>query len=157
MHTASVWLAARGCVADDQDSDDARPASGTLGVAVEFKVPWRSPLRLPTAFKALLDGIVCSFHRHNGHGDLDELAARVTAQLKGSIHEEQVKRLLTTGPSELGARRLLHAWGGSVQWNPADDELVVIEARLVRSDTDTPACQAKLVQPRPAEGLCPDD
>ncbi len=81
-----------------------------------------------------------------GVGDLPLLAARVASKLKAKASEEEITRLLTSGPSELGPRRLLQPFGASVQWNPADDALVLIDARMTRVDSGPPRCRVTLAE-----------
>lgn len=99
---------------------------------------------LHSSMKALLDGIVASFHRHDGTGDVEELSSRVAGQL-GSTPAD-VQRLLIEGPAELGTRGLLHAFGREVQWNPADDLLVSVHLAVERADVSRADCLATLIE-----------
>jgi hypothetical protein len=155
---AAVWLAARRSVVGGGGVDEVSIAS-TLGLTVEVEAPKQSPLRLPSMLKALLDGIVCSFHRHDGTGDVPQLAARVASKVKGKASAEEITSLLASGPSELGPRRLLQPFGASVQWNPADDALVLIDARMTRVDSGPPRCRARLVEvdPQPEPSSSPEE
>ncbi len=142
VSTASVWLAARRATGP---AAEAQEPSTPVGINVSVEVPSRARFSLSSALKGLLDGIVCSFHRHDGSGDLDLMTARVAAKLGTPSLAGEVRLLLLSGSCELGVRRLLHSWGESVQWNPADDGLVWIDASLRRSDVAAPRCHAKLL------------
>lgn len=139
FRTSTVWAAARAVAcAEEQPSPSVH-----LALDVSFSVPPSSRLRLPSSMKALLDGVVASFHRHDGSGDSAMLVGRLSRQV-GSLSAVDVHRLLYEGPAALGARALLRRLGEALQWNPADDRLVAVEARMAQSEGSAAHCVARL-------------
>ena len=136
LKTSTVWAAARASAGPSS----VVATSQRLGLEVEVVLPASS--RLASAMKALLDGVVASFHRHDGTGDLDLLVGRIAPALAPS----EVQRLLVTGPQELGVRTLVRPFAKSVQWNPADDLLVTVELRRARTDPGPASCRATLFE-----------
>ena len=139
FRTSTVWAAARAVAAADEEASD----SGHLALDVSFSIGASSRLRLPSSMKALLDGVVASFHRHDGSGDSEALIGLLSRQV-GSSSVLDVHRLLHVGPDALGVRPLLRRLGKAIQWNPADDRLVAVDVSLARSEGSAAHCVAKL-------------
>lgn len=110
-------------------SDQALP----FGVRVRLLAPLAARRRNAAALvKPLLDGILCGFHAHSGR-DLDEISARVATRLDRP--SDEIACLLSSDQrAVLGTRRLLHKWGRSVQWNPADELCVAAELTIESSE-----------------------
>ena len=72
-------------------------------------------------FKPLFDGIIAAMHTHDGR-HMDVVAPRLAHRLE--TDERVIRDLLSRGEAILGARSVIHPWGNSIQWNPADDRLV---------------------------------
>lgn len=140
FRTSTVWAVARALAATSEVESDSRE----LEVDVDITLPATSSLGLASLMKPLLDGVVASFHCHDGSGDLDLLAGRLAGQLGAGTPE--VKRLLLKGPAALDARPLVRRFGEGVQWNPADDRLVAVEIRMTKGGTEMPRCCARLYE-----------
>lgn len=141
----TVWHAAR-LSADTSAPGWVPPTStGPLGLVIDIELPTRSTIRLASSLKALVDGVVSSFHRHDGSGDVPRLVGRLAAKLVDRAGEEEVRTLLSTGPAELGPRALVHAWRDTIKWNPADDALIVVDVRLTRGGSNSSTCRARLL------------
>lgn len=139
LRATTIWAAARAAATTQAGETGARE----VGLDVRLVLPARSTIGLPSSMKALLDGIIASFHRHDGSGDVEDLSSRVAAQLGATTAD--ARRLLLEGPAELGPRSLVHAFGRGVQWNPADDWLVTADLSVERGDSPTGECIAALV------------
>lgn len=147
VRAATVWAAARTVAALTEDPSQ----SHEFGLDVVLALPATSPLGLASSMKRLLDGLVSSFHAHDGSGDVDLVAGRLAQQL-GTHSIAALKQLLLQGPAVLGTRSLVRPFGDGVQWNPADDWLVTIDVQVTRGGTAPPRCLAKVyeVTERPA-------
>lgn len=119
--------------------------SRQLELEVDLILPTNSSLRLGASMKVLLDGVVASFHCHDGSGEIDLLAGRIAQQLGGRSVAD-VQRLLLLGPAALGVRPLVRRFGAGVQWNPADDWLVSLDVRARPKGTGRARCSAKLYE-----------
>ena len=113
----SVWREMKDCetkVYNKYEND------GPLGIRINLKVPkgWLG-FNFVTILKPLLDGVISSFHTHNGK-DIDEIVKRLSN--KNPISPEYAKQLLLkSGKDVLGQKNLIWLWGDSLQWNPSDD------------------------------------
>ncbi|MCW8138120.1 MAG: hypothetical protein KIT58_04375 [Planctomycetota bacterium] len=149
LRPAAVWLAARRAA---EQQDLGLQATGPLGLDLELELPRNARLQIASSLKPLLDGVVCAFHTHDGTGDVRDLSERITRSLGGTADAEEVLQLLTTGPCELGARALVRPWRDGVQWNPADDALVQVDVRVLRSDVTAPECRVQVHELVPVAG-----
>lgn len=139
VRATTIWAAARAAATVQAADAGARE----VGLEVRLVLPTNSTLGLHSSMKALLDGIIASFHRHDGSGNVDDLSSRVAAQL--GVTAGEARGLLLEGPAELGPRRLVHAFGRQVQWNPADDWLVTADLCVERVGGSPGECTAMLV------------
>lgn len=105
------------------------PEAYLLRLTIDPPHQWRGGLA--GLLKPLTDGVIAALHTHNGPTDaVAERAAAVDPQLSAA----EVARLLTEHRDvPLGAVRLVVPWGNSVQWHPADDQIVGLDARIVRT------------------------
>ena len=78
--------------------------------------------------KPAFDGIVSSFHSHDG-ADLEEVGKRIARQL-GVDSREVTDHLMAREAAILSRRQLVHLRGEGIQWNPADDLCVAGELLL---------------------------
>ena len=91
----------------------------------------RVTLSAPRAFnvarhvKALFDGLISAFHRHNG-SDIHEISQRVSSRL-GVSATQVSEMLMSTDGVALGPKCLLKRFRDGVQWHPADDKCVAAE------------------------------
>ena len=92
------------------------------GIQIKVKAPIGTTINLASIVKPVLDGIISSFHTHNG-SDIIELSERL-AKLLGENKQMVEKMLIDTQMNMLGTRNLLHKFGHNIQWNPADDTCV---------------------------------
>ncbi len=122
----AVWEAMRG----DRELAVATGSLGSyFGLSVTVRPPaGTAPLNLVNLLKPVFDGVVSSFHQHDGTDDA-ELGRRVAGSLESE--PERVSQLLVDGSQAvLGSRRLLWRRGDGVQWGPADDRCVAGELLL---------------------------
>ena len=97
-----------------------------------LEVPANVHVAPAKVIKPLADGTVAAFHCHDGSA-LSELSRRVSAQI--ALQPDAIaQKLVDDRHAVLGPRRLLHAWGKSVQWNPADDRCLALELLLRHGD-----------------------
>lgn len=119
---------------------------GLAGQRYALRFVLRGPARLARSTVALLkpivDGVVASFHQHDGT-KLDDLAARVDAVLAGTVDARPL--LMHDSRAVLGRRRLLWPRAQGVQWNPADDLCVVGELLFEPGETATTRLDGRLV------------
>lgn len=127
LDLAHVWLHARRAAASAPASASASPER--LALSLTVRTAFGDAPHLGSVLKGLVDGFVCSMHRHDSD-DLDELASRLASRFGKATEAREIGELLMVGAAELGGRRLLYRRDTGVQWNPADDGLVVIEAEI---------------------------
>lgn len=150
LDLAHVWLHARRAAPTAPTTADLQP----LALSLTIRAARASALHLGSALKGIVDGLVCSMHRHDGD-DLAELAGRLASRLNDSAEAEEIGALLMARTAELGQRRLLWRRDTGVQWNPADDGLVVIEAELEDADIVGTEVHARLRMAVPPAGREP--
>lgn len=114
------WLKMKKCKIDVYNN---YTNEGFLGISINIKVP-KAPekhnnFNFVTILKPMIDGIMSSFHTHNGK-DIDEIANRLSK--KSYLSPKNIKQLLMQNEKAvLGQKDLIRLWGNSVQWNPSDD------------------------------------
>lgn len=138
MTASMVWLAARpaiitSCVSLTLD----------LALAVRLFAPATSHLTLPSTMKPLLDGFLAACHRHDG-SHRGTVVRRLAARLE--YEAQALESLLHDGAAPLGERGLVHPWGDSVQWNPADDRLTAIDISLEDAAIEDIRCEARVLE-----------
>ncbi len=107
-------------------------SSTPFGVQVTINTPV-ARISLSHTIKPLLDGIISSFHNHDG-SNMDEIAERLSGLLKLS-KEDTAALLANSTIAVLGRRRLLNPFGKGLQWNPADHMCVAAKV-TVQIDND---------------------
>ena len=117
LSLCSVWLQMSKC---KKDVYNYYKNENPIGISINLKVPERySGFNFVTILKSILDGIICSFHKHNGK-DLDEITRRLCN--KNYLNPENTRQLLMQNEKAiLGQKILIRLWGDSVQWYPSDD------------------------------------
>jgi len=113
----------------------SKSPGGSFGLSVTIRrARDTSPPNLTALVKPLFDGIVASFHHHDG-SDIQELSNRVSGTL--GVEPSEIRRLLENGSrAVLGERTLLWRRAGGVQWNPGDDACVAGELLSDRTSGD---------------------
>ncbi len=96
-----------------------------FGLSITLAIPNRMNTNAVSVVKPLFDGVIASFHQHNGM-DIDEISNRLSMKLDGDSNELKVL-LRNDAANLLGRRRLLWLRGQGVQWNPRDDDCVAGE------------------------------
>lgn len=140
LSASTVWAAARaGAV-----PSSVACGSQQLVLEVMLELPEGSRVGLPSAMKALVDGIIASFHCHDGSGEVAVLASRIANQLGDRRESALVSRLLLEGSREMGSRALVREFGKGVQWNPADELLVLVDLRRMVAHSPRGSCRATL-------------
>lgn len=106
-----------------------------FGLSITLQPPrGTTSLNLAKLLKPVFDGVVSSFHQHDGT-DGPELGRRVASSLESE--PERISQLLQDGSQAvLGRRRLLWRRGDGVQWGPADDRCVAGELLLGETSDD---------------------
>ena len=123
---ALVWLAMKD--SGRITTDRKRGSADCFGMTVRVHAPRSQALNLTAVVKPLLDGIIAGLHSHDG-SLIDGVATRLATKL--ATDPKTIKRaLMDTRNDVLGKRRLVHTWRDSVQWNPADDQLVAAEVLI---------------------------
>lgn len=89
-----------------------------FGIELTLSVPEGTKLNVAEVTKPLLDGIVSSFHVHDG-SDLLVLLDRLS-KLTDDSKSNLKSLLMESDMAVLGKTRLLHPRGTGVQWNPSD-------------------------------------
>ena len=110
------------------------PYFSSYGIQVTIKAPIGTKINLASVVKPLLDGIISSFHTHDG-SDIFEISERV-AKMLGENPEMVHKMLLDSKMNLLGKRKLLYKRSKGVQWNPADDDCMMAEILFDNSMED---------------------
>ncbi len=95
------------------------------GIKVEIKAPINTKTNLAAVVKPLLDGIICSFHSHNGE-QIDEVVNRLLNKV--DENPEVLKAMLLDNNNVvLGKNRLIYPYRNYVKWNPDDHKFVYAE------------------------------
>ncbi|MHA6779658.1 hypothetical protein ACVGOW_01455 [Pseudonocardia saturnea] len=97
-----------------------------MSITVSPPAGWRGSLS--GLIKPLADGIVSNLHNHIG--SVDHIVDRASSIDPTLTTGELAALLARTGPAPLGAVRLLTPRGAGVQWQPADDGIVVLDVRI---------------------------
>ncbi len=101
---------------------DENTVESFFGLEINLQLPDRKSVNLVALLKPLLDGIIASFHLHDGH-DIDE----ITGLLSGLLCDDKKNirdKLINNRNAILGQRRLVFRYRGSVKWDPADTNLI---------------------------------
>ena len=107
-------------------ADDPLAPDRPFAVRLLLRAP-AGAFAAPELVKSVIDGTVAAFQAHGDRRTVEELAARLAADLDASP-EEVTDELLGEGRAVLGTSdRLLHPRGRGVQWNPADDRCLAGE------------------------------
>jgi hypothetical protein len=114
---------------------DMHPSpSDQLGIKIQIHVPTNRDLTLLTHIKALIDGIVAAFHKHDGT-EIDRVLERLSLSLREDA--ELLRPALIDGThAPLGTTNLLQPYRSGVKWNPADHRFVHVEIRIVQAIDD---------------------
>jgi hypothetical protein len=121
-----LWSALRSSVVSVVVTE---PGTARLSLQLELEHPTTArPPAVLSAMKVLIDGAIASLHAHDGR-DLDDLAVRLAPRLDRAA-PEIAEELMDTSHAVLGRRRLLWPVGSFVQWNPADDGIVWLRAKV---------------------------
>lgn len=147
---AQVWRALK---ASAPEAPPESTSAAHFGVRIAVSLPVGATVTAATLVKPLVDGVVAAAHRHDGT-DEDEIAARLAAQL--GVDTSQISALLRSGAGDvLGARRVVHRFGATVQWSPRDEDCVACELLLTR-DVPGSGCRvvAEIVDVAPIAGVC---
>lgn len=142
LTASTVWAAIR---TSPTVSLHPPAAAGELALSVDVGIP--APSLSIETMKKIIDGVVAAFHAHEGNADQD-LVERLAVSLKST--GEAAGRLLAMDNWDLlGRRKLIHCWGTSLQWNPADDRLVAVRYsfRNARPTISGTLCEALPVGP----------
>ncbi len=100
------------------------------GIDLKIKAPAGTEINLASAVKPLLDGIISSFHAHDGP-ELEKVAERLSNYLSEDV--ASIKDLLKDEKSAvLGIKNLVRPFGEGVQWHPDDD--ICVYAKILFDD-----------------------
>ena len=123
------WLSARRGDLSVYEPNDAVPETYLLRLTIDPPERWRGSLA--GLLKPLTDGVVAAMHTHVGPTDVvAERSAAVDPRLSSA---ELASFLSEDRAVPLGAIRLVIPWGDTVQWNPADNHIVGLDARITRT------------------------
>ncbi len=100
------------------------------GVRVDVMVPATETINIAGFMKPLLDGLIASFHAHNGQ-DLVLVSQRISQDI-GQRPQMLADILCRRDRALLGTRRLVWPYRSNVQWNPGDDLCLAAELRVKR-------------------------
>ncbi|WDL98481.1 hypothetical protein [Alicyclobacillus sp. ALC3] len=100
-----------------------REWNGTFGLELTLSVPKGAVLNTAGLVKPLLDGIVSSFHTHDG-SHLSDVTNRL-GSLTGLSSEYIETLLMDSDKAVFGRKRLIYPRGHGVQWAPNDHHCVV--------------------------------
>lgn len=122
LKPADVW---RWCKLGTLTSTHLVEEQVPLCIEVDITPSRGQQLRPANFIKPLLDGLLSAFHAHDG-SNLAILLERLSSHFQ-SVPLETIRQwLLNEEHSVLGQRRLLQPFKAGMQWNPADDRLVLI-------------------------------
>ena len=117
----SIWLSMSECKIIEMNS---YKSGSLLGIKINLNIPviYESyNFNFITILKSLLDGIISSFHTHDGK-NLNEIVQRLSN--RSGICLDKVKTMLINNKKAvLGEKELIWLWSNSIQWNPSDDLL----------------------------------
>jgi hypothetical protein len=141
--TGRWWLAARRGTVTAHSSRDLPPVAYALTVTISPPPAWRGSV--VNLVKPLADGIVSALH--NPIGPVEHLVDRA-AHVDPTLTSNEFAGLLTERrPAPLGRVGLIVARGAGVQWLPADDAIVALDVRIVRSTPGAVHAVVHLVAP----------
>ena len=118
------------------------PWEGRFILRAQLAAPAEMRGRLQNHVKAILDGVVCAHHQHDG-SDLTGVASGL-ALMGGITTREARADLVDPRWASLGERRLLWQRQGAVQWDPADDRCVAGEITLAPEPVEGYSLTARL-------------
>lgn len=108
--------------------------SSQIGLSVRLMIPDHYKLKLVSVMKPLIDGTISAFHRwENPDYEIIRIIADRLRTDTGTVRN----LLIRENESILGSRDLVHKWSNSIQWNPADDNLVAVKLSLECADIDS--------------------
>jgi hypothetical protein len=125
--TGPWWLAARTGDPTVHTPSRTVPDAYVLRLAIDPPAQWRGGL--VGLLKPLTDGIVSAMHNHAGVTDV--IADRAGVVVPHLSTDEFVRLLAEPRDVPLGDVRLLVPRGNGVQFHPADDQIVALDARIV--------------------------
>jgi hypothetical protein len=105
------------------------PFPSEYGIRVIIKSPIDTEINLASVIKPLLDGIISSFHMHDGT-DILEITKRLSKLVMNEESAASEEMLASSQTAVLGRRNLLHRFRQGLQWNPADDSCMMAEILL---------------------------
>lgn len=108
-------------------------ASSQIGLNVRLTLP-DNKLKLVSVMKSLIDGTISAFHRWENP---DHDIIRIIADRLRTDTETVRNLLIRENESILGSRDLVHKWSNSIQWNPADDNLVAVKLSVECADIES--------------------
>ena len=133
LKLASIWWALRTVTGAIRCS--GRPRSEAEPFVVTLTVEGPASGLTPGLLKTILDGTICGLQSETDAA-LAEAVAPIIARAIGVSSDAVRHALLDDGPSALGPRRrFIHAHGGGVKWEPADDRCMA--ARVLFSPAET--------------------
>jgi hypothetical protein len=125
----SWWLSARRGDLTVHQSNDAVPDAYLLRLTIDPPERWRGSLA--GLLKPLTDGVVAAMQAHRGSTDVvAERSAAVDPRLSSA---EFAHLLCEDRAVPLGVVRLVIPWGDTLQWHPADNPIVGLDARITRT------------------------
>ena len=117
---AEYWKALK----EDQISVLDEVSDGFFGIDIEIKIQEKSGFNLVSVIKPLLDGIIASFHAHQGE-NLELVSKRLAKSV--DVDRQYIENLLLNkSQAVLGMRNLIHPYQNNIKWNPADERCMVI-------------------------------
>jgi hypothetical protein len=100
----------------------------TADLVLTLDVSLPNPSQSIETMKKIIDGVIAAFHGHTDDAD-PELLRRLAVSLASSLDVARGLLAMTTWDL-LDRRLLIHSWGSTLQWNPADDRLVAVRYSL---------------------------
>jgi hypothetical protein len=124
------WLAARrGSDLTVDTPSTTVPDAYLLRLIIDPPTAWRGSLA--GLLKPLADGVIAALHTHEGP---TETIAQRAGVVDPHLNATEFVHLLTeTRAIPLGTVRLVVPWGTTLQWHPADDPIVGLDARITRT------------------------
>jgi len=119
------WLLAARAGVDVSRHHGAVPERYGLRVSVTPPHHWRGSLA--DLLKPLVDGLVSAMHAHDG--PLMSILERA-AVIHPELTTAELQHHLTSPATPLGPTRLVVPWRHTLQWLPADDHIVLLDARI---------------------------
>lgn len=127
---ASVWYDLKRGSIMSRASGKSPPRQ--FGLRVTLAVPRGKDVRPASTMKPVFDGIISTFHHHNGSNNF-EVGKRLAKQLNANP-DTLIALLCNSKNAVLGKRQLVKLWGNSLQWNPGDDYCLAGELRMENVD-----------------------